>query len=122
MTPPTVLLDQSFLEALIDAEIEHHHVARQRYQRLIDQYEANAIRLRARRDHLTALDRQRHRDLLAPIEPIHVAGQFRRQARRLGNGHPHDLALTLVVMRRESIGRIATFEPFFDSVEVIVEQ
>ncbi|MCU1360007.1 MAG: hypothetical protein JWN99_1296 [Ilumatobacteraceae bacterium] len=121
MTPPTVLLDQSFLQALIDPDIEHHEIARQCYTKLLDEYEPNGIRLRARADHLVDVDRTQHVDLLAPIEAISVARQFRRQAQRLHGQYPPDLAVTLVVMRRESIQRIATFNEFFDSIDVTVE-
>jgi predicted nucleic acid-binding protein len=121
MTPPTVLLDRSFLEALTDPELDGHSYACSCYARLLDEYEANRIRVRARSDHLVDIDRQQHRDLLAPIETIHVARQFRRQARRLGDVYSPDLAVTLVVMRRESIERIATFDPFFDTIEITLE-
>ncbi|MGD9995710.1 MAG: hypothetical protein AB7L17_07525 [Ilumatobacteraceae bacterium] len=121
MTPPTVLLDRSFLEALVAREHDAHPVVRQCYERLVNGYERHEHRLRARHDHLVALDRPAHADLLAPVEAIHVAGQFRRQASRLGDGYEPDVALTLVVMRRERIDRIATLEPFFDTIDVVVE-
>jgi predicted nucleic acid-binding protein len=122
VTPPTVLLDQPFLEALIDPAFDNHAAARHCYQRLLDEYEPNKIRLRARADHLAAVDRQHHRDLLAPVETIHVARQFRRQAERLDGDYSPDVAITLVVMRRESIERIATFNEVFDTIEVTVER
>jgi hypothetical protein len=54
---------------------------------------------------------------VAPVESISVARQFRRQASRLGDGYEPDLAVTLVVMRRESIDRIATLDAFFDTID-----
>lgn len=122
MTPATVLLDQSFLEALLDDESPDHATAGECYARLLDEYERFQIRLRARADHLAAVDRRKYAQLLAPVETIHVARQFRRQAARLGDAYSPDLAVTLVVMRRETIERIATFHTFFDGVDVGVER
>ena len=51
-----------------------------------------------------------------------MARQFRRQAERLDVDCSTDLAMTLVVMRRESIDRIATFDPFFETIDVTVER
>jgi predicted nucleic acid-binding protein len=121
MTPPTVLLDRSFLAALVDRAHEAHGSARACYERLVNGYERHEHRLRARHDHLTAVDRSAHADLLAPLEAIHVAAQYRRQAARLGDELEPDLAVTLVVMRRERIERIATLDPFFATLDVTVE-
>jgi predicted nucleic acid-binding protein len=121
MTPPSVLLDLGFLHALAHLDDDQHQAASDCYTRLLDQYETNAIRLRARADHLAAVNRKQHAELLAPIEAIHVARQYRRQAARLHQTYPPDLAVTLVVMRRESIARIATFDQFFGTIDVTVE-
>jgi hypothetical protein len=122
MTPPTVLLDRTFLDALVDPGHDAHPGARACYSRLLDEYEANRVRLRARSDVLHDVDRDAHHDLLAPVESISVANQFRRQAARLGDAYDPDVAVTLVVMRRESIDRIASFHPFFDTIDVVVER
>jgi hypothetical protein len=125
MTPPTVLLDRSFLEALVDRDHTQHAETRACYERLVDDYQAHHIRVRARLDHLIDVDRKRHAELFAPVEVIHVARQYRRQAvrlaGRLGDDYEPDLAVTLVVMRRESIERIATYHPYFDTLDVTVE-
>jgi predicted nucleic acid-binding protein len=120
VTPPTVLLDSTFLAALVESDSPDRSDARVCYARLLADYEANRIRLRARSDHLAATDLSRHSDLLAPIETIHVAQQFVRQALRLGDAVPPDVAVTLVVMRRESIERVATFDAWFDTIDVTV--
>jgi predicted nucleic acid-binding protein len=122
-TPPTVLLDGSFLDALTDADAKWCAVARDLYLSLVDAYERHEIRLRARVDDLRRHDAHR-RELLAPVESIHVAAQHRRAARRVAatEGLHDDAALTLVIMQRERIRRIATFDPVFSSladVEVV---
>lgn len=121
MTPPTVLLDRSFLTALVDATHERAAEASERYAHLVTRYRDHEIRLRARHDHLDALDvldAEVRRTLLAPVERISVARQFRRQAARLELPFEvdPDVAVTLVVMRRESIDRIATFDDAFEQI------
>lgn len=124
MTPPTVLLDLSFLAALVDPTHEHAADARERYPELVDHYRDHEIRLRARHDHLAevcaAAGGDLRRTLLAPVERISVARQFRRQAARLELPFPvdPDVAITLVVMRRETIDRIATYDPTFERIEL----
>ena len=63
------------------------------------------------------------RDLFAPVERISVAAQHRRAAARLRLPVPvsADVAVTLVVMRREGIRRIATLDPTFDAFDVHLE-
>lgn len=120
MTPPTVLLDASFLAALADEGDQHHARAVEIYTDLVGRYRDHEIRLRARHDHLGAIDAEVRRTVLAPVERISVARQFRRQAGRLElpfEADP-DVAVTLVVMRRETIDRIATFDPVFELVQV----
>lgn len=118
MTPPTVLLDRSFLAALVDASHERTAEAGQRYTELVARYRDHEIRLRARHDHLAEIDPEVRRTLLAPVERISVARQFRRQAASLElpfDVDP-DVTVTLVVMRRETIDRIATFDETFDLI------
>jgi predicted nucleic acid-binding protein len=118
MTPPTVLLDRSFLAALVDPSHQRTGEAVQRYTDLVTRYRDHEIRLRARHDHLAEIDPEVRRTLLAPVERISVARQFRRQADRLELPFEvdPDVAVTLVVMRRETIDRIATFDETFDLI------
>lgn len=125
MTPPTVLLDRSFLLALVDPEHPERVIAAATYAELLGCYQRNELRLRARNDHLAdahpaAID---GRDpLFAPVEPIHVAGQHRRAARRLRLpvAVEPDAAITLVLVRRERITAIATFEPVMAAFDLAV--
>ena len=123
-TPPTVLIDGSFIDALTDIAHEHHARIVACYRSMLDDYEANRIRLRARTDVIGA----QRSPLLAPVERIHIAGQHRRAAARLVKRlatNPaidltidEDAALSLVLMRREGITRIATLDPTFDAFEL----
>ena len=124
MTPHTVLLERTFLEALVDPGHAHHPTVVEQYVELVAGFERNEVRLRARHDHLAGIDGDRRRTLLAPVASIHVARQFHRQARRLALPAPvaelvdEDLAVTFVVVRRERIGRVATLHAVFDLVEL----
>jgi predicted nucleic acid-binding protein len=123
VTPPTVLVDASFLAALTEPDHEWRAVARDLYASLVDSYERHEIRIRARGDHLQPYDSLR-KTLLAPVERISVATQYRRAGAELERtlGVAPDAAITLVMMKRERIRRIATFDPTFsafDDVDVV---
>ncbi len=120
MTPPTVLLDQTFLAALVDPAHESAADVVAAYRELVEEYVANVVRLRARRDHLAAIAPELRRTLLSPVQGISVAHQFRRAAQRLvlPVEMDEDERVTLVVMRRERIDRIATLCPAFAALEV----
>lgn len=122
MTPPSVLLERTFVAALLDPDDDAHPAASARYAALVEQYAAHEVRLRARHDHVEGIDRDRRRSLLAPVERIRVAGQHRRQAARLTLPFEAstDVAITLVVMRRERIDRIATLDPVFDRIDLTI--
>jgi predicted nucleic acid-binding protein len=109
-----VLLDASFIEALTDPANASGAVARETYAWLVGAYERHELRLRARADHLQPFAAER-RTLFAPVEVLSVARQYVRAAeavqRSLGVGG--DAAITLVMMKRERIRRIATFDPVF---------
>lgn len=125
LTPPTVLLDLSFLQALSTPAHVHHDLASREYAELLERYRRYERRLRVRDDHLDLVvgtDQLLRRGLFAPCESIHVAAQHHRGAKRL---HlpvdvSHDTAVTLVVLRREHIDEIATFEPAMRSFDLVV--
>jgi hypothetical protein len=125
LTPPTVLLDLSFLQAVADPAHPHHDPATQQYTELVDRYQRNERRLRVRDDHLALVvgsDERARRTLFGPCETIHVAGQHHRGANRLRLPVevPHDAAVTLVVLRREHIDEIATFQPEMRAFDLLV--
>ncbi len=125
LTPPTVLLDRSFLVALVDLGHPDRPAAAATYAELLDCYERNELRLRARVDHLADAQpngSEGRAPLFAPIEAIDVAGQHRRAARRLRLpvAVDPDAAVTLVLLRREHITAIATFDPVMTAFDVAV--
>jgi len=124
VTPPSVLLDESFLIALLDRDHAASEVAHECYAELIQQFERHEVRLRARHDHLARHASQHRRTALAPVAKVHVAAQHHRAAKRLDLPFEveHDLAVTLVIMRRERIDRVASFHPIFESLDVTLHR
>lgn len=117
-----MLLDDSFLAALLNRHDEHSPAAHACYADLVAQYEQNLLRLRARHDHLGRHPAAARQSILAPVETVYIAGQHHRQARRLELPFEadYDVAVTMVIMRRERIERIATFNAVFDLLDVTV--
>lgn len=119
MTPPSTLLDLSFLQVLVDPRHASHEAALATYRELVDAYERHEMRLRARHDHLDALGGPVRQTVLAPVERISVAAQYRRAARRVrlpdeiaaritSEAERTDVAITLVVLRRERIDSVVS--------------
>lgn len=109
MNPPSTLLDRSFLLAVVDADDDNHDEAVAAYRNLIDDFVAQRCLLVARADHLSALDSP---DLFAPVDKLHVARQHRNAAATLieRTGAGTDQAITLVLIQRHRIRKLATFD------------
>jgi predicted nucleic acid-binding protein len=109
MNPPSTLLDESFLLALVDRDDNYHDQAVAMYRTLIDDFVAQRCLLVARADHLKAVDSP---DLFAPIDKLHVARQHRTAATTLveRTGVGPDQAITLVLIQRNRISKLATFD------------
>ncbi|MEO8265800.1 MAG: hypothetical protein ABI706_09860 [Ilumatobacteraceae bacterium] len=110
MNPPSVLLDHSFLAAVADAGDDDHDEAVSLYHVLIDDFLAQRHLLVARADHLAAVA---NADLFAPVDKLHVARQHRNAAEELMRGAPVDIdvAITLVMIHRCKVRRVASFDP-----------
>lgn len=139
MTPPSMLLDLSYLMALVDAQAPGARQVRAHYFELVEHHAQRALRLRALGPHIDLVSPPpscRHLirscehcadarsapryTLLAPIETIHVSGQHRRAAARVHPDAPRHLAQALVLAHRERIRRIATVDPGWHLFDVEV--
>lgn len=121
MDPPKILLEASFMHAVIDAAHERHEESVAIYLELVQQYEAEQVLLVAVGDHLRELRGRSRRGPLAPVDPLHVGFQHRRAAARtVGRTDIADLrhALTLVMCDRHRVRRVATHDPSFDRYEL----
>ena len=110
MNPPSTLLDQSFLLAVVDGDDDNHDEAVAIYRTLIDDFVAQRCLLVARADHLKArrqprsvrADRQAACRSPAPHTPQ------RHSSSATGVGP--DQAITLVLIQRYRIRKLATFD------------
>ncbi|MEY2552685.1 MAG: hypothetical protein QOC57_545 [Ilumatobacteraceae bacterium] len=117
MNPPSVLLDHSFLVAVEHADDEHHDDAVARYGDLIDDFLDQRCLLVARADHLATTA---NRDLFAPVDKLHIARQHRNAATELvaRTGLPMDDAITLVLLHRNRIRKVASYSERLADYEV----
>ena len=123
MNPPTVLLERSFVAALLDPADPEHEVAARCYLDLVAAFGRDerllAVTSDTRRRFGAATDA-----LLAPATTLHVAGQERHAAEHVridGVGETHaELALNLVVLHRHKIATVATFDPRYRDFDIEV--
>jgi predicted nucleic acid-binding protein len=108
MRPPKVMLDASFVAALADRSHRHHEPAVEHFRLLLDEYIDERIRLVAPA-HL--LPSPRRGTAFAPVEPVHAATQHRRAADQVAiPDEDPELRLTLVLLERLGIRRVASFD------------
>lgn len=109
MSPPSTMLDLTFLSAIADAGDANHGEAVALYQMMIDDFVAQRGLLVARNDHLATFGKT---DLFAAVDKIYVARQHRNAAEELRRGTPvdTDVAITLVLIHRMNVGKVATFD------------
>jgi predicted nucleic acid-binding protein len=109
MNPPSVLLDLSFLSAVADPGNANHDEATAIFRRLIDDFVEERCLLVARADHLAVVANP---DLFASVDKLHVARQHRNAADDLTEhtGVDLDVAITLVLIHRSKIRKVATFD------------
>lgn len=114
-----VLLDDSFVNALLATDAPAHAAACVLYGELVDNYERGHDRLFALSSVLGDVPREFRRSALAPVATLHVAAQHQSAAMATGHATPR-AALSLVMMRRERIGAVATATNEFDAFDVEV--
>ncbi|MEP7202671.1 MAG: hypothetical protein ABI894_08685 [Ilumatobacteraceae bacterium] len=121
MNPPSVLLDFSFLTALANTTNPNHSGAVTIFSALVDDFVEQRCLLFARADNLAALANP---DLFAPIDKLHIAGQHRNAAAELAGRTEIeiDLAITLVLIQRHRIRRIASFDDHLARYDVDIVQ
>jgi predicted nucleic acid-binding protein len=109
MNPPSTLLDVTFLAAVADTDDANHDEAVALYRTMVDDFVEQHCLLVARADHLAAVANP---DLFAPVDKLHIARQHRNAADELvrNTGVDFDIAITLVLIRRSKIRKVATFD------------
>lgn len=124
MNPPQVLIERTAIEALCDANNEHHEAVAIAFVALLEDFEADRLLLVAVSDHLRP-----HREWgdfarrgpLAPVDALHVGHQHRRAARRMTNVADLDTALTLVMCQRHKVARVLTLDSQFKAYDLDVQ-
>jgi predicted nucleic acid-binding protein len=118
MNPPLVLLDHSFLSAVHEPDDPNHDDAVSTYRALVDDFVEQRCLLVARADHLSAVA---DRDLFAPVDKLHVARQHRNAANDVvaRTGIDVDEAITLVMIRRSKVRKVATFDERLASYDIV---
>ncbi len=114
----SVLLDASFVNALLATDSADHVGAVALYETLVDRYQSGLDRLFALSTVLGDLPREFRRQALAPVLMVRVARQHRRAAERVTAAATPEIALSLVMMRRERIRTVATAVSAFDELDV----
>jgi predicted nucleic acid-binding protein len=109
MNPPSTLLDVTFLAAVADTDNANHDEAVTLYRMMVEDFVEQRCLLVARADHLAAVANP---DLFAAVDKLHVARQYRNAA---DESFRHfevdfDVAVTLVMVRRLKIRKVATFD------------
>lgn len=121
MDPPKVLLETSFLRAICNPADEWHEPAAAAYLELVAQYEREEVLLVAVSDHLREFRPKGRQGPLAPVDNLAVGFQHRRVAHRLlerSPSTPADHALTLVMLERHRVRRMATLDEFFTGFDL----
>ena len=109
MNPPSTLLDITFLAAVANTDDANHDEAVALYRTMVDDFVEQHCLLVARDDHLAAVANP---DLFAPVDKLHVTRLHRNAADELvrNTGVDFDEAITLVLVRRSKIRKVATFD------------
>ena len=115
-----VLLDGSFVNALLATDAAEHAEACALYSRLVDNYERGVDRLFALSTVLGDVPREFRHNALAPVSNVHVAAQHRSAAREVAAPVSPQAALSLIMLRRERITAVATATHEFDPLDIEV--
>jgi|EndMetStandDraft_3_1072993.scaffolds.fasta_scaffold289757_1 hypothetical protein len=115
-----VLLDDSFVNALLATDVAEHADACALYGQLVDNYENGLDRLFALSTVLGDVPREFRRNALAPVETVNVAAQHRTAARDVAAPISPRTALSMVMLRRERINAVATATHEFDPLAIEV--
>jgi len=115
-----VLLDDTFVNALLATDAAEHAAACALYRQLVDNYERGVDRLFALSTVLGDVPREFRRNALGPVETVHVAAQHRSAAREVAAPIAPRAALSMVMLRRERMNAVATATHEFDPLEIEV--
>jgi predicted nucleic acid-binding protein len=122
LDPPRVLLDPTFIAALTNHDEPFHADAVAAYTELLDRYEREEVLLAATSDSLASITPNVRAALLAPVQAVVVAEQHRNVSLDVygSSAEDPDFATLLVIVHREDVATVATFDSRFDRFDVDV--
>lgn len=120
LDPPTVLLDATFIAALTNHDEPFHGEAVATYADLLDRYERAEVLLGATSDALEPLAQSIRTSLFSPVTTVTIAEQHRNAALDVAgpSAADPDLATLLVILRREKIRCVASFDRRLDRFDI----
>jgi len=117
-----VLIDSSFIAALTNHDEPFHADAVAEYGELLDRYERDEVLLTATSDSLRGLAPNVRASLFAPVDELRSAEQQRNASLDVygASAEDPDFATLLVVIHREGVDAVASFDARFDRFDVEV--
>src|SRR4051812_45281327 len=102
LDPPKVLLDPTFIAALVNHDEPFHREAVAEYADLLDRYERDEVQLAATSDSLHAMVPNVRSALFAPVDELRVAEQHRNASLDVygASAEDPDFATLLVMIHR----------------------
>jgi predicted nucleic acid-binding protein len=122
LDPPKVLLDSTFIAALVNHDEPFHRDAVAEYADLLDRYEREEVLLAATSDSLHGMAPNLRAALFAPVEELRIAEQHRNASLNVfgPSAEDPDFATLLVLVHREGVDAVASFDARFDRLDVQV--
>jgi predicted nucleic acid-binding protein len=122
LDPPRVLLDSTFIAALVNHDEPFHADAVAEYADLLDRYEHADVLLAATSDSLHGMAPNVRSSLFAPVEELRIAEQHRNASLDVyaAVAEDPDFATLLVIIHREGVDAVASFDARFDRLDVQV--
>jgi predicted nucleic acid-binding protein len=118
-----VFVDATFVRAVLDPHADQHELAVGLFDELVGEFVAGETRLHSHAGMLEAVGHPAATDAMQVCDVRPLRRHLLREARRVMGDHPHlglcrDLAVALVIIRRERIDEVATFDPRFHQLGV----
>jgi len=116
-----VLFDRGFIGAILNGESPDHARASAIYADVLVGYEGRTKRLFALSTVLADIPKPLRKAALGPVLATRVTGQHRRAAARIRTkGFDPELAVSLVMIKRERIRAVATLSHDYDTFDIAV--
>ncbi len=133
LNPPTVYIDSTFLRSLVDPTSPRHGDATAIYRHLVQEFRDERVLLVAAHTTLGEFSRPVRTSLLAPIAKVQVALSYGSAGAQMIAAATHsvadddfaidvEFATQLVLLQRERIARVASFDARFERYDVTIEQ